>query len=53
MTVGSHQEFVDVSDRIEAGLPVIVDEEFPLEAYPQAIEKLSKGDQLGKLVLLH
>lgn len=53
VTTGSHIEFVEVTKRIEAGLPVIIDEEFPFDAYPDALEKLAKGDQLGKLVLIH
>lgn len=53
VTTGSHMEFVDVTHRIEAGLGVVIDEEFPLSAYPDALAKLVKGEQLGKLVLIH
>lgn len=53
VTTGSHQEFVEVTDRIERGLGVVIDEEFPLAEYPEALLKLEKGAQLGKLVLIH
>lgn len=53
VTTGSHQEFVQVTDRVAAGLPVVVDEVFPFDAYPDALAKLDKGDQIGKLVLEH
>jgi NADPH:quinone reductase-like Zn-dependent oxidoreductase len=53
VTTGSHQEFAQVTNCIEAGLPVIVDEVFPLSGYADAVAKLSKGDQIGKLVIDH
>jgi len=53
VTTGSHMEFVEVTKRIEGGLDVLIDEEFPIDAYPDALAKLSKGDQLGKLVMVH
>ena len=53
VTTGSHQEFVQVTERVAAGLPVIVDEVFPLAGYADAVAKLAKGDQIGKLVIDH
>jgi NADPH:quinone reductase-like Zn-dependent oxidoreductase len=53
VTTGSHQEFVKVTELVADGLPVIVDEVYPFSGYADAVLKLSKGDQLGKLVLDH
>ena len=53
VTTGSHQEFVTVTDRIAGGLPIEVDEVFDFDAYPDALAKLDKGDQIGKLVIAH
>lgn len=53
VTTGSHQEFVRVTEIVEEGLPILVDEVFPLSGYGDAVRKLSKGDQLGKLVIDH
>jgi NADPH:quinone reductase-like Zn-dependent oxidoreductase len=53
VTTGSHQEFGQVTNCIAGGLPVIVDEVFPLSGYADAVAKLSKGDQIGKLVIDH
>ena len=54
VTTGSHQEFVEVTRVLGEGeVPVIVDEVFPFDAYPDALARLAKGDQLGKLVLDH
>jgi NADPH:quinone reductase-like Zn-dependent oxidoreductase len=52
VTTGSHQEFVEVTEVLARGdAPVVVDEVFPFSAYPDALAKLTKGDQMGKLVL--
>jgi NADPH:quinone reductase-like Zn-dependent oxidoreductase len=53
VTTGSHQEFVKVTELIADGLPVIIDEVYPFDGYGDAVLKLSKGDQLGKLVIDH
>ncbi len=53
VTTGSHQEFVQVTKMVADGLPVIVDEVYPFEAYADAVVRLSKGDQLGKIVIDH
>jgi zinc-binding alcohol dehydrogenase/oxidoreductase len=53
VTLGSHQEFVEVTEMIANGLPILVDDVYPLDAYDEALARLAKGDQLGKLVLDH
>ena len=53
VTTGSHQEFVRVTQIIDGGIDVLVDEVFPMSGYADAVAKLAKGDQLGKLVIDH
>jgi NADPH:quinone reductase-like Zn-dependent oxidoreductase len=50
-TMGSYEEWAQVTDLVAGGLPVVVDEVFDLADYPAALERLERGDQLGKLVL--
>ena len=38
---------------VDQGLPVHVDRTFSLAQYPEAIERLTNGEQLGKIVLRH
>lgn len=52
-TMGGYGEFADVVRLVEQGLPVAVDVELPLDAYPEALERLRSGRQLGKIVLRH
>ncbi|MEX2292481.1 MAG: zinc-binding dehydrogenase [Acidimicrobiales bacterium] len=52
-TMGSYSEFATVTSLVSQGLGVSVDSTFPLHAYPQALERLSQGSQLGKVVLTH
>lgn len=52
-TMGGYGEFAEVTRLVEQGLPVHVDDIFDLAAYPEALARLSAGDQLGKLVLEH
>jgi NADPH-dependent curcumin reductase CurA len=35
------------------GLPVSIDGVLGLDEYPQALQRLEAGEQLGKLVLTH
>ena len=35
------------------GLPVTIDQSFPLEGYEDALARLEQGEQLGKIVLTH
>lgn len=52
-TMGSYVEFVQATDLVVRGLPVVVDEVFPLDRYPEALARLSARGQLGKIVLRH
>jgi zinc-binding alcohol dehydrogenase/oxidoreductase len=52
-TMGSYEEWAEVVDLVEQGLPIVVDEVLPLDRYPDALEHLAKGEQLGKIVLQH
>jgi NADPH:quinone reductase-like Zn-dependent oxidoreductase len=52
-TMGSYQEFAEVTRLVDQGLPVHVDEVFDLADYPKALERLREGAQLGKIVLRH
>jgi NADPH:quinone reductase-like Zn-dependent oxidoreductase len=52
-TMGSYQEFADVTHLVGQGLDVQVDEVFALEDYPKALDRLREGAQLGKVVLRH
>ena len=52
-TMGSYQEFAEVTTLVAQGLPVQVDEVVPLADYPKALERLEQGEQLGKIVLQH
>ena len=50
---GSQIEFEYVTELIDDGLPVVIDEVLPLADYPAAMERLRTGAQLGKIVLDH
>jgi zinc-binding alcohol dehydrogenase/oxidoreductase len=52
-TMGSYPEFDDVTRLVGQGLPVQVDEVFDRADYPKALERLGRGEQLGKIVLRH
>lgn len=54
-TMGSYAEFDEVTTLVAAGrVPVVVDEVFEgLDRFPDALERLEKGEQLGKIVVLH
>ena len=52
-TMGSYTEFDEVSALVGGGLPVFVDQVVPLDQYPAALERLERGEQLGKIVLDH
>lgn len=52
-TMGSYEEWAQVMEMVQGGLPVVVDEVLPLDQYPAALERLEAGDQLGKIVLQH
>ena len=53
-SMGSYQEFAEVTRLMAGGLAVHVDEqEFGLADYPSALERMEGGEQLGKIVLRH
>ncbi len=52
-TMGSYPEFDHVSRLVDQGLPVTVDEVVDLAHYPAALDRLSDGAQVGKIVLRH
>ena len=52
-TMGGYGEFDVVTDLVSQGLDVQVDAVFDLDDYPQALERLRSGDQMGKIVLRH
>jgi NADPH:quinone reductase-like Zn-dependent oxidoreductase len=52
-TMGSYQEFADVTTLVAAGLDIHVDRSFALDDYPAALDHLAAGDQLGKVVITH
>jgi zinc-binding alcohol dehydrogenase/oxidoreductase len=52
-TMGSYPEFDQVTGLVAQDLPVQVDEVFPRAAYPDALDRLARGEQLGKVVLRH
>lgn len=52
-TMGSYEEFDEVTGLVEQGVDVHVDRTYRLEEYVDALARLEQGDQLGKIVLLH
>lgn len=52
-TMGSYREFDQVTALVAAGLPVHVDVVEPVDRYPAALERLARGEQMGKVVLHH
>ena len=52
-SMGSYQEFADVTKLMAGGLAVHVDEVFDLADYPAALARMEAGEQLGKIVLRH
>jgi D-arabinose 1-dehydrogenase-like Zn-dependent alcohol dehydrogenase len=52
-TMGSYPEFDQVTRLVATELPVQVDEVFDRADYPAALERLGRGDQLGKVVVRH
>ena len=53
-TMGSYHEFDELTGLVDRGLPVPVDAVVEgLDAYPEALDRLRAGVQLGKVVVLH
>ena len=52
-TMGSYQEFDEVSALVADGLDIRIDRTYALTDYQEALERLEHGEQLGKIVLTH
>jgi zinc-binding alcohol dehydrogenase/oxidoreductase len=52
-TMGSYEEFAEVTRLVDAGVAVQIDRTYPVEQYSEALERLAQGEQLGKIVLTH
>ena len=52
-SMGSYQEFAELTALVDKGLDVHVDRVFPLADYTAALAHLEAGEQLGKVVLDH
>ncbi|HEX5367232.1 MAG TPA: zinc-binding dehydrogenase [Acidimicrobiales bacterium] len=52
-TMGSYPEFDAVTRLVAQDLPVQVDAVFDRSDYPAALERLRRGEQMGKVVLRH
>lgn len=52
-TMGSYQEFDEVSALVAQGLDIRIDTTYPIADYAQALARLEDGRQLGKIVLTH
>jgi zinc-binding alcohol dehydrogenase/oxidoreductase len=52
-SMGSYQEFAQLTALVGQGLAVQVDQVLPLGDYPVALDRLERGAQLGKIVLRH
>jgi NADPH:quinone reductase-like Zn-dependent oxidoreductase len=52
-TMGSYEEFDQLLDLVQQGLPIAIDSVHPLTDYETALAKLERGEQLGKIVLRH
>ena len=52
-SMGSYEEFDELLALVDRGLPITIDQQFPLAGYEDALARLEHGDQLGKIVLTH
>jgi len=52
-SMGSYEEFDQLLAIINNGLPIAVDNVYALKDYEQALSRLERGEQLGKIVLDH
>jgi NADPH:quinone reductase-like Zn-dependent oxidoreductase len=52
-SMGSYEEFAEVTALMTQGLTVRIDDVFALTDYPAALARLGAGEQLGKIVLRH
>lgn len=52
-SMGSYEEFDQLLTMVNHGLPISVDSVYSHDQYLDALNKLERGDQLGKIVLQH
>jgi NADPH:quinone reductase-like Zn-dependent oxidoreductase len=52
-SMGSYQEFAELTALVDKGLDIQVDQVLPLADYPDALARMEEGEQLGKIVLQH
>ena len=52
-SMGSYEEFDQLLAIINSGLPIAIDNVYPLHEYETALSRLERGEQLGKIVLNH
>jgi D-arabinose 1-dehydrogenase-like Zn-dependent alcohol dehydrogenase len=52
-SMGSYEEFDQLLTMIDQGLPIAIDSVLPLQGYEEALQRLAKGEHLGKIVLRH
>jgi NADPH:quinone reductase-like Zn-dependent oxidoreductase len=52
-SMGSYEEFDELLALVDRGLPITIDQQFPLAGYEDALARLEHGEQLGKIVLTH
>lgn len=52
-SMGSYEEFDQLLQLVDQGLPIAIDSVYPIAEYEQALQRLSKGEHLGKIVLRH
>jgi NADPH:quinone reductase-like Zn-dependent oxidoreductase len=52
-SMGSYEEFDQLLHLVRHGLPIAVDSVYSLREYENALAKMERGDQLGKIVLRH
>jgi zinc-binding alcohol dehydrogenase/oxidoreductase len=52
-SMGSDEEFDQLLSIVKSGLPIAVDNVYPLHEYEAALSRLERGEQLGKIVLDH
>ncbi len=53
-TMFDEDEFEEVTALVASGgVPVVIDSVYPFEALPDALERMRRGEQFGKLVLRH
>jgi zinc-binding alcohol dehydrogenase/oxidoreductase len=52
-SMGSYEEFDQLLALVDQGLPIAIDSVYDIAHYEDALQRLSKGEHLGKIVLQH